>query len=263
MIFLGKYAEGITEGLKGAIQSAPTVLGAILGLPESERKYDEMLYGEHGLGAKIYRTGQANIDFWKDPGPTLDAMSVMSEDEHAAILGDAAAETFLILAPLAKSKVPIIPKGNPRILIVGAETIDEFRVAQGLREAGRNVTVVNPLETQAARNFKSGGGNFIKDVIENLPDAQRFDYIIENYPFPTGPYAPAAEAFIDARIKRLQPGGSWEIITESSDFADALEAVGQSKKVAITRTEIPLHQAPKSTYPRVDDRFKITITKPN
>ena len=161
--------------------------------------------------------------------------------------------------------VPPCPSQN--VLLVGAERHDEFGDAVGLVSQGHNVTIVNPRETAAAREFQSRGGTFIRARVEQLPPACKcFDVICENYPYPSGKHYVPPRAFALARLSRLAPGGRWILFTEAVRFATLLKAVADYDEATQGRfrlhfSRVPPEDAPPSSYPPVDTRFRLIFQR--
>jgi hypothetical protein len=153
------------------------------------------------------------------------------------------------------------------VLFVGAERPDEFAEARQLVCQHHNVTVVNPRESAAARQFRKWGGTFIRARVEQLPLAcGRFDLICENYPYPSGEHYVPPRAFALARLSRLAPGGRWVLFTEAVRFATLLKAVGDyddaiQRNFGVIFSRISHDEAPPSTYPPVDLRFRLIFEK--
>jgi hypothetical protein len=144
---------------------------------------------------------------------------------------------------------------------VGPETEEEFAYALNVNSRGGKATAVNPARTDAANRFVAKGGNFVQGKVEALPQRPEFDIIREDYPYPTGNYVDTAAT--NARVSRLKPGGSWVVVTEKVDYADALEAAGQMQGATVTRTELPpFHEGvPVSAHPKDPSRIVVVITK--
>ena len=163
------------------------------------------------------------------------------------------------------SFVASCPRRN--VLIIGAERPDEFADALRMACLGHNVTVVNPRETFAAREFKRKGGTFIQGRLEELPPACKcFDVICENYPYPSGENYVPPLAFAEARLSRLSRGGRWILFTEAVRFATLLKAVTDFDenlpgKFSCALSRVPLHRAPASTYPPGDTRFRLIFQR--
>ena len=153
------------------------------------------------------------------------------------------------------------PRSGARVLVVGPETEEEFAYALRVNARGGKATAVNPARTDAASRFVANGGDFVQNKVESLPQRAEFDIIREDYPYPTGNYVDTSAA--NARISRLKPGGSWVVVTEKPDFADALEAAGQMQGATVTRSQLPpFHEGvPVSAHPRDPSRIAVVITK--
>ena len=153
------------------------------------------------------------------------------------------------------------------VLFVGAERGNEFRAAMRLVCQGHDVMAINPRVTSTARRFRSAGGKFVRARIENLPPGCcRFDLICENYPYPSGRHYVPARPFALARLSRLTPGGRWILVTESPRYVSLLKAVGDYDDDVRARfrsmlTALPVDEAPSSSYPRVDTRFRLTFQR--
>jgi hypothetical protein len=153
------------------------------------------------------------------------------------------------------------------VLLVGAERADEFADAIRLSRHGYGITVVNPRETTAARKFQRQGGRFIAARIEDLAGSGvYFDTICENYPYPLRRYSGPAKRFALARLKRLAPQGRWIVVTESSRFATALKALADfdsdiARNFTLRSSVVSPRQAPPSTYPPVNTRFRLIFQR--
>jgi hypothetical protein len=153
------------------------------------------------------------------------------------------------------------------VLIIGAERSDEFADALWITCMGHSVTVVNPRETLAAREFKRKGGTFIQGRVEELPPACKcFDLICENYPYPSGQFYIPPTDFAEARLSRLPRGGRWILFTEAVRFATLLKAVADFDenlpgKFSCALSRVSLHQAPPSFYPPGDTRFRLIFKR--
>jgi hypothetical protein len=152
-----------------------------------------------------------------------------------------------------------------RVLVVGAEQPVEFGWAAGLQATGQDVTVVNPRTTEAARQFRQGGGNLVTGTVESLPANAAFNVIREDFPFPLGRVFQPTREFAMARISRLLPGGRWVVVTESREFATTLEAAVAGLDVDTIRTAPPLaHEATPSSpwLPEESrERFMLVFTR--
>ncbi len=148
-----------------------------------------------------------------------------------------------------------------RVLVVGPETEAEFAYARTVNLNGGKSIAVNPVKTPAADRFAASGGEFVQGKIETLPKDAPFDFIREDFPYPTGSYIDMASA--SERITRLKSGGSWVVTTEKADFADALETAATLQGAKTMRREIPLaHEAtPTSEHPRDALRIILVILK--
>jgi hypothetical protein len=161
-----------------------------------------------------------------------------------------------------------VPTCAPQnVLLVGAERPDEFDDAMRLVRRGHDVTVVNPRETVAAREFQSRGGKFIRARVEELPTAcSCFHVICENFPYPSGEHYVPPRAFALARLLRLAPGGRWLLFTEAVRFATLLKAVVDYDEEAQGRFSVAISrvspdEAPPSTYPPIDSRFRLIFER--
>src|SRR5215510_15896918 len=159
------------------------------------------------------------------------------------------------------------PRYAPNVLFVGAERNDEFAHAMRLAFKGHNVMAVNPRKTAAAEAFRQAGGRFIRARIEELPpESCRFHLICENYPYPSGRSYVPPRPFALARLSLLKPGGKWILVTESPRYASLLKAVGDydddvQARFRSTLTALPVDEAPPTSYPRVDTRFRLTFQR--
>jgi hypothetical protein len=147
------------------------------------------------------------------------------------------------------------------VLIVGPESEEEFAYGLKVNAQGGKATAVNPVRTDAAGRYVNKGGEFVQGKVENLPQRAEYDIIREDYPYPTGNYLDIPSA--NARISRLKPGGSWVVMTEKPEFADALEAAAKTQGAAVTRRELPpFHEGvPVSPHPQDHSRIVVVITK--
>ncbi len=152
---------------------------------------------------------------------------------------------------------------QPTILVIGAETSTEFDYALRTSKRGAITTVVNPNETREARSYQRAGGNFVRDIVENLPANARFNLIREDYPFPFDRALHPTRQFVEARLGRLKPSGTWVVITEKPEFVPTLDIAGRSANARVTVYEIPRwHEAtPQSSYPREKDRFVVIFSR--
>jgi hypothetical protein len=152
-------------------------------------------------------------------------------------------------------------RSGVRVLVVGPETEGEFEYAQKVNAGGGKATAVNPQKTAAANRFVAAGGDFVHGKIETLPKDAKFDIIREDFPFPTGKFVDTMGA--NERISRLKPGGSWVVVTEKPDFADALEAAAAVLGAKSMRRDMAAgHDAiPVSPHPRDSGRIAVIITK--
>lgn len=161
----------------------------------------------------------------------------------------------------------VLPCPAQNVLLVGAERRDEFGDAMRLVRQGHDVTIVNPRETTAAREFQSRGGKFIRARVEELPTAcSGFDVICENYPYPSGEHYVPPRTFALARLSRLARGGRWLLFTEAVRFATLLKAVVDYDEAAQGRFSVAIsrvspHEAPPSTYPPADSRFRLIFER--
>jgi hypothetical protein len=161
----------------------------------------------------------------------------------------------------------VVPSPRQNVLIIGAERPDEFADALRMTCLGHSVTVVNPRETFAAREFKRKGGTFIQGRVEELPPACRcFDVICENYPYPSGENYVPPLAFAEARLSRLPRGGRWILFTEAVKFATLLKAVTDFDenlpgKFSCALSRVSPHLAPPSIYPPGDTRFRLIFKR--
>jgi|SRR5215831_1821305 len=153
------------------------------------------------------------------------------------------------------------------VLFVGPERDDEFAHALRLSTKGHDVIAINPRETASAKAFRRAGGTFIRARIEDLPpESCRFDLICENYPFPSGRHYVPPRPFALARLSLLKPGGKWILVTESPRYASWLKSVGDDDNDVRTRfratlSPLAIHEAPPSSYPRAETRFRLVFQR--
>jgi hypothetical protein len=148
------------------------------------------------------------------------------------------------------------------ILFVGTERGDEFSHPLRLVRQGHDVIAVNPRETSAARMFRQTGGNFLRGRIEDLPpESCGLDLICENYPFPSGRHSLPPRTFALSRLSR----GRWILVTQSPRSASLLKAVGDSdnmrERFASTLSRLTIDEAPPSSYPRAETRFRLVLQR--
>jgi hypothetical protein len=175
-----------------------------------------------------------------------------------------------------------LPKSLVRnVLLVGAETPDEFADAVRLVRQGHKVVVVNPHASFAARNFAKDGGTFVRTKTECLPlTLGSFDLICENYPYtvarvegmcgenpcPVWLSARAMRGYAMARMKRLAPHGRWIVFTESPGFAGALRSFVRQepdirRNFSVRIVSLTGDEAPRSAYPHLTTRFKLIFQR--
>ena len=153
------------------------------------------------------------------------------------------------------------------VLFVGAERGDEFAHAIWLTCHGHDVIAINPRETASAKAFRRAGGSFIRARIEDLPpESCRFDRICENYPYPSGRRYVPPRPFALARLSLLKPGGKWILLTESPRYASLLKSVGDDDadmraRFRATLSPLAIHEAPPSSYPRAETRFRLVFQR--
>jgi hypothetical protein len=252
----GPFAEQLSEAL--GQRNFPTVVAAPTGkvtigygLAESERDIPFVIGGTRS------GSGIQGMDYF---GPYADEVPVSGAAPGAGpdLAPGAGPGPVAGVPPSALAPTP-----SSSVLVVGAETDAEFAYAQGVRQSGGHSTVVNPRVTDATVGFQQSGGTFVQGMIEDLPADARFDFIREDYPYPLGPMLPQAESFVAARLARLNPKGTWVLITEAPEFADSLEIAGARANARVTVDRIPLyHEAtPQSSYPREMSRYVLTFTK--
>jgi hypothetical protein len=149
-----------------------------------------------------------------------------------------------------------------RILIIGAEQRGEFAEAMRQMQQGHQVTVVNPIVTQAAQRYSALGGDFRPIPLEMLPSQYRYHLIWENYPYPLE-RTPQTLDFARQRFNRLKPGGRWVVITEHREFADTLKDIARTHGLAATLSRISLQQAPPAApryvHPQVKERYRLVV----
>lgn len=124
--------------------------------------------------------------------------------------------------------------GQPlRVLVVGAERLEEFDYARRVAQNGAEVTVANPSMTAEARRFSDEGYNFVQQPIQQLPEGNTYNIIREDFPVPTGRLLQAADHFLDARLSRLASGGNYVLVTESVEFANAIRAAAELRRAHV------------------------------
>jgi len=157
--------------------------------------------------------------------------------------------------------------GTQSISFVGAESGDEFSHAMGLTCQEHDVIKINPRETASAKAFRRGGRRFIRARIEDLPPGScRFDFICENYPYPSGRHYVPPRPFALARLSLLKPGGQRILVTESPRYASLLKGVGDYNDAVRARFRSTLSlrsidEAPPSAYPRADTRYRLIFQR--
>lgn len=211
--------------------------------------------------------GARSSVFARKPRRRFSGMGVAAERvfDRAVTLEGACSVTCLELRPVCADSV--FPRQSLRVLLVGSETPQEFREALKLASRGHQVFVVNPRETEAARNFRIAGGHFLPARIEDLPrQCGTFDLILENYPYPSGRHYVLPSPFARARLSRLAPGGRWIVYTESSRYASLLQAAVAyhprlAQRFRVRRASLPLDVAPASIYPQLDARFLLVFER--
>ena len=160
----------------------------------------------------------------------------------------------------------VLTKRSLRVLFIGSERPEEFREALALGSRGNQVLVVNPKETDAARRFRLASGRFLAVRIEDLPPhCGSFDFIRENYPYPSGRHYVPPRPFAVARLRWLAPNGRWILYTEAARFAMLLKAVVYhpriSQRFEVQLTKVPLDTAPPSDYPPTTTRYRLTFRR--
>jgi SAM-dependent methyltransferase len=159
------------------------------------------------------------------------------------------------------------PRRHQNVLFVGPERGNEFAHALRLTRRGHDVIAINPRETASAEAFRRVGGKFIRARIEELPPGPcRFDLICENYPYPSGRHYVPPRPFALARLSLLRPGGKWVLVTESPRYASLLKSVGDydddvSARFRSTLSPLPIDEAPPSSYPRAETRFRLIFQR--
>ena len=132
---------------------------------------------------------------------------------------------------------------------------------------GHDVIAINPRETASAKAFRRAGGKFIRARIEELPpNSCRFDLICENYPYPSGRHYVSSRPFALARLSLLKPGGKWILVTESPRYASLLKAVRDCNddmraRYRSTLSPLSIGDAPPSSYPRAETRFRLVFQR--
>jgi len=153
------------------------------------------------------------------------------------------------------------------VLFVGPERHDELAHAMRLTCHGHDVIAINPREAASAKAFRRAGGTFIRARIEDLPpESCRFDLICENYPYPSGRHYVPPRPFALARLSLLKPGGKWILVTESPRYASLLKSVGDNDnevraRFRATLSPLAIHEAPPSSYPRAETRFRLVFQR--
>jgi hypothetical protein len=153
------------------------------------------------------------------------------------------------------------------VLFVGPERSDEFAHALRLTRQGHDVMAINPREIASGKEFRRAGGKFIRASIEELPPGPcRFDLICENYPYPSGRHYVPPRPFALTRLSLLKPGGKWILVTESRRYASLLKSVGDydddvSARFRSTLSPLSIDEAPLSSYPRAETRFRLIFQR--
>jgi hypothetical protein len=152
-----------------------------------------------------------------------------------------------------------VATGQRSVLLVGAENELEFANALELQARGAQVTVVNPIETEAAREFQSRGGTFIKGKVEDVPGA--FQFVHENYP---QPYVFGMESVqnAQARLTRVAPGGRLTIITENVELAERFESAAKLEGMTFSKTEMTTSLPASQYVPPEEKRYLLHMTRP-
>jgi len=241
---IGKAAEGVAL-LAGVDPARAASIGRLVGLAET------LAPVAAGAVVLAQRKPVASAT------PTASAPGASEPTQQGPVAG-----------PAAVGDPPASGGGSPvNVLVVGAETASEFDYAVGVAERGGNVTVVNPVATTEARAYQQSGGAFVQGRVEDLPPTAQFDLIREDYPFPLGRAFPVSAQFVQARLARLKPGGSWVVTTEgvgdSPEFVRTLQAAGIQAGARVTTYKIPAaHEAtPSSSWPREPDRYALVFSR--
>lgn len=259
------------EPSQNILKSIRTVVGYAVRRRENSGRFN---YGDvigtdgfYDVEGNLY--GQVSLTRKQEPGlerPLIDpidfiggALSGVVVSGIKAIFARGAEEiapeivSLLTKAPVAKSGL--------RVLLVGPETEAEFSYARSIIAGGGKVTCVNPVKKAAADRFIAAGGEFVQGEVGSLPDQAVFDFIREDFPYPTGNYIDFAQT--TARITRLKPGGAWVVVTEAEDFANTLEAAAEMKGAKVLkRIFAAAHEAaPISSHPKDSARFALIIMR--
>ena len=227
-------------------------------------------------GGAAFKTDEKNVVIvipltgTKPAGGTSNAAAPAGTEPPEESGGSDATENPARVVPRSGASQPAttapssgVSSAQPRqsILVVGAETADEFSYARTVARPGTDVVVANPLVTEEAKAFQRAGGNFFPGTIEALPETARFDLIREDYPFPI-PEFWAAKDFVTARLSRLNSNGFWIIVTESPKFVKTLERVGKELKASVEVRALAPEAAPVSSYPKESGRYVVRFTRP-
>ena len=150
------------------------------------------------------------------------------------------------------------------MLVVGAETSEEFRYAKEVVGRGGEAVVANPVSTDESRAFARAGGKFYNTTIESLPASEKFDTIREDFPFPLAGLPPT-QSFIESRLARLKPGGFWVILTENSEWVDQIRGAAFMLRTPVGVYDVPPTQEalPFSKWPQEDKRYIIIFAAPS
>jgi hypothetical protein len=93
---------------------------------------------------------------------------------------------------------------------------------------------------RAASRFLARGGTLAELRVQQLPADDLFDYIVESFPQPLGK-RPAGVEEARARIARLAPGGTMEVLTESDGvvelYTDAAKERGVAAEVTVVAAD--------------------------
>ena len=158
-----------------------------------------------------------------------------------------------------------------RVLLVGAERVDEFEWATGLARRGQRVTVLSPEASrhisdpdalEALRRFR-GQGDFNEGRIEDLPREPVFDSIREDFPYPTGARIDTMDAS-NERLDRLTPGGRWTVVSEEDNTIETIQRTARARGFDTNLYQAPLRHelTPQSHFAERPERFILVVTHP-
>ena len=114
LAFTCAFTKRLGSTVLGSLKSAPTVIGAIVGWPSSVDEMNRLTDPKTGpIPRAIGETLLINERVIKNPELLEDALIRTPPGKTAEIIGEAAADTFVVVAPLAKGPPPSGPK--PRL----------------------------------------------------------------------------------------------------------------------------------------------------